>query len=187
MPAAVLIPLATAGAGLYGSYMEAEAQSAASKKQTELGQAQLTEQEREFGIATGMQQEQEAVRRQAYQSAIDKSKTTGGQFLTAAETASPELAGLKKNIISGAAESLQQTGGQLRNELYSQGVRGGQAATLLKEGLGDISVREQRDINQLMGSEAQQRESEKRAYLAELAKTQAAGVGGDIPAWRINV
>ncbi len=169
-----------------GTYFGAKAQADAARDQAKINQEtsreQIKEQGREFDVTSKFQQETEEARKKAYNEAITRA---GGQmqegesaFLDAADTASPELAGIKADILKGNAESINQANAQLEADLAQSGVRGGQAATQLRHNAAQMSEQAQRDINQLIGSEAMQREAEKRAYLAAKAK---AGQAGTLP------
>jgi len=166
-----------AGANISAAQTQAEAAQKVAAEQKTMQMEQLREQGREFDIGSKFQMETQAARQKAYENALAAGGGTEQQFLSASETASPELAQLKSDILAGKSEALGQAGQQMQSSMAQEGVRGGQAATQLRRGVGEMGTQAQRDINQLIGTEGMQRESEKRAYLAALARTLKTGGG----------
>ena len=168
---AAAIPAAASGVmGMASSAMGAYGQEKAADEKRKgdlmMNRENLAENARQFNETT-------ANRKMAYENALKQGgeQMSAGEsgFMSEANTASPELAQMKKDILSGESESLNKAGNEMNANLSAQGVRGGQAATQLKGGLGEMGVYATRDINQMIGSEGMQREAEKRAYLAAKA------------------
>lgn len=107
-------------------------------------------------------------RKQAYDAIVARGgadMATGEKaFIEEAGQAPAELDQLKQDILSGQAETMQTGSNQMQADLAASGMRGGQAATALKRGTGNIATAAQRDVNQLVGGEAMQRAAERRAY-----------------------
>lgn len=182
--------VATASGGLMGgagSIMGANASAKAAEEQAKLGlqgmREQIAEQGREFDITSGFEKENEAARIAAYQNSLkaggaDLAKY-GGEADTAFNTENPELSTMESDIASGNAKQLQQGASQMAANLATQGVRGGQAATLLNRGTGEQAIAAQKDVNQMKYSDAATRAAELRAYKAALAQRgQAASLQG---------
>jgi len=130
----------------------------------------LQQQGQQFG------QEEAKARRAAYEKMLGTGvgqMGAGEQAISQLGIAAPkELQQMKQDILSGSAESLQQGVGQLQAGLAQQGIRGGQAATQLRRGIGEMGIGAQKDINQLLGNEAMQRQAQLMAY------QQAKALGG---------
>ena len=158
----VLAGIGSALGGYFGGEAQAGAAREAAERSERLGMAQLEEQKR-----------QAKLREEAYKQALEKAggMAAGGEemFLSEAGKSPAELEAMRQNILSGEAEALQAGAGQLQAGLAQQGVRGGQAATQLKRGIGEMATTAQRDITGLMGQEAMQRAAEKRAYAQQKA------------------
>lgn len=118
--------------------------------------------------ARAEERERYEARKQAYNAIIKRggSDMAKGEkaFIQEAEQAPLELDQLKQDILSGQAETMQAGSNQMQADLAASGMRGGQAATALKRGTGNIATAAQRDVNQLIGGEAMQRAAERRAY-----------------------
>ena len=163
----------------------ANAQANALENQAQLGlqgtKEQIKESGREFDTTNTFQQATEAARQKAYAEAIAKGSSEMGEgenaLTTEANTANPELEQQEKDIASGNAKQLQQGASQMGANLATQGVRGGQAATLLNRGTGEQSIEAQKNINQLKYQDAATRAAELRAYqAAKAARGQTATV-----------
>lgn len=169
------------GASIFGANATssaAEMQAKSAKEQALYGlqgtREQIAEQGRQFNVNTSVNTALSGARQKAYEDAIKRGEVQMGQgekgFMSSVDTASPELGQLKQDILSGRSEAINTAGREMQSKLAQGGVRGGQAATLLNRGVGQMGIESQRDINQLMGTEAMQREAEKRAYLAAKAQ-----------------
>jgi len=153
---------AGAGLSLAGSIFGANAQADALRKQNELEQ-----QNNQFN------QEQQKARQAAYQNMLKQ----GGQNAAAGESgfmgsvnqAPSSLEQAKKDILSGNARSLQQGSGQMQANLAAEGVRGGQAATLLNRGTGSMATGAQESLTQQQLSDEQRRQDALLAYKAAQA------------------
>jgi hypothetical protein len=86
------------------------------------------------------------------------------QFLTEANTALPELVQAKQDIQEAATEQQQAANQAMQAQLAQQGVRGGQAATLLNRGTGQLGREALRDINTLGYQEAAGRQGARLDY-----------------------
>lgn len=89
------------------------------------------------------------------------------QFMAEANTALPELAQQKADIQQQTTEQQQEANKQLQSQLAQQGVRGGQAATLLGRNTGQLARESLRDENQLGFQEAQNRQNARLGYTAQ--------------------
>jgi len=83
--------------------------------------------------------------------------------------APPELQTLKEDILSGQSEQLQTGTRALEAQLAQEGVRGGQAATQLRRGTGEMTEDATRDINRIMAQEAIGRQQSETGYRSQLA------------------
>lgn len=83
--------------------------------------------------------------------------------------APPELQTLKQDILSGQSEQLQAGSRELESQLAQAGVRGGQAATQLRRGTGEMTQDATRDINRIMAQEAIGRQQSETGYRSQLA------------------
>lgn len=103
---------------------------------------------------------------------------TGGEagFNAAVGEQLPELEQAAQDILKQGAQGLQQGAGQLGAELEKGGIRGGQAATQLRRGIGSMAEDTQMDINRLKYEDAAKRAAEKRAYEASKASQGRAGL-----------
>lgn len=169
---------AVAAANATGNAMENQA-----KLQLEGSKLGIAEQGREFDTTNTFTQATEAARQKAYAEAIAKGGAQMGEgetsFMNEANTANPEIAQQEADIKSGNAQELQQGSAKMAANLATQGVRGGQAATLLNRGVGMQAIEAQKNINQLKYTDAATRAAELRAYQASKA---ARGQTATIPA-----
>ena len=119
-------------------------------------------------VNAALARENAEARRRAYEEIVGRGQYQLGQgesaFEQEAAAAPEELTMLKEDILAGNTESLQQGKEELATALAQQGVRGGQAATQLRRGVGEMATGAQRDINQLMGQEAMDRQAQRLAY-----------------------
>jgi hypothetical protein len=175
-------------AGIGSSLIGASSAGKSSAADRDLSYAQLAEQKREFdkqieiqGKELGLtrdqieaQKAQFAARQKAYGGAIGAGRQMAGAgekaFTREANTALPELAQLKADIQNQTAAGLQEASGQMGAELAKQGVRGGQAATQMARGVGQMGITANQNINQLIADEARQRQAQRMAF--QSAKAQ---------------
>ena len=141
-------------------------------------QTQVTEQGREANMANQLAEAQ----KQAYQTAAG---TGAGQLSSAtgaitgeANAVNPELGEMSSDIANRNAQELQQGAGQMSANLATQGVRGGQAATLLNRGTGQQAITAQQNIDQMKYQDATQKQAALMAYQAAIGQGgQRAQVG----------
>jgi len=168
----------------------AEAERYAAELEQQQRQRELIEGGRQFNKSYGLRSDIERTAlsdREARQLALQKAYydtiAKGGQLAAEGEgglmaslnTPSTTLANVEKDILSGQSEAMQNATGQIGANLAQQGVRGGQAATQLRRGVGHISKDALSEITQLKHQDEMRREAAKRAYLASKAQmgTQA--------------
>lgn len=115
--------------------------------------------------------------RQAYdemmKNAQGQFQTGENQFLQEANQAPPEFQAAQDALKNKTAEGY----GQLKTGLAQQGVRGGQAATQLRRGAGDL----QQQLDQMAFQEAQGRQQAKLGYFGNKAQTGQRGTLGNQP------
>jgi hypothetical protein len=92
------------------------------------------------------------------------------------ESELPELGVLRDSILQGATKEQEMARNAMRANLAQSGVRGGQAATLLNRGTGELNQELIKDLNQLSYDEALNRRQTRSNYLGNKASTGAAGV-----------
>uniref|UniRef100_A0A6M3IZ67 Uncharacterized protein n=1 Tax=viral metagenome TaxID=1070528 RepID=A0A6M3IZ67_9ZZZZ len=147
--------------GASGAAKAAKEQAAASRYSTDV-QAGLQREQ------TQLQREQEAARLKAYQNMLDRAgdiSASGEAALYETASKSPEeLQQMKQDLLSGTSEELGMLRGEMGAGLAQQGIRGGQAATQMRRGLGEYTTSATRDINQLMAEDAQRRQAALLAY-----------------------
>ncbi len=169
--------LGSAAIGATGSIMGGKAQAKSSeeaaKQSLQATREQIAENARQFGITSKFAQDTQAARQKAYEEAISRGAGQMGEgeagFMADVNTANPELAQQQADILSGNAKGLQQASGQMSANLASQGIRGGQAGTLLGRATGEMGTAAQKDINAMRYTDAATRAAEKRAYEAAKA------------------
>lgn len=83
-----------------------------------------------------------------------------------------EILQLKKDIETGNAKTLSQGRNELAASLATQGVRGGQAATQMRRGIGEQTEAATENVNQLMGSTANQSKAYQQALLNQQLQSQ---------------
>ena len=159
--------LGTAGEA-YAAREQAKAAEAASKYgadiQEKIAARELAAQQQ----LTGLQLESQNILADAYRQAYQRAQQQYGT----GETGLPELYAeapeeleiLREQALTGQAEELQQGVGQLQSALAQQGVRGGQAATQLRRGIGEMTEAASENIQNLIAREALQRAGEERQY-----------------------
>jgi hypothetical protein len=109
--------------------------------------------------------------------AYDAAQARGGQQQQAGEasflneTGAPlaELGQAKQDVLSGGAEGLNQASGQMAANLATGGVRGGQAATQMRRGIGQMGTDTQRQINEMAVNDAQSRRQMRGGFFGQKA------------------
>jgi len=97
-------------------------------------------------------------------------------FLQESGSTSPEVELRKQEILSGQAEDLANYNQQLQSSLAQQGLRGGQAATQLRRGIGEQAQTASRNINELLAQDAMQRKAQRMAYQQQKAQIGQQGL-----------
>ena len=122
---------------------------------------------------SGMNQanaEQEAYkrRRRAYDEIMKKANEyqTSGEtaFNNVVNTQNPYLGVMQRQINDNTNKDLNMGRNQLNLALAQQGLRGGQAATQLNRGIGNMTTQANQDLNNMMYDEEQQRRNLQAAY-----------------------
>lgn len=112
--------------------------------------------------------EQMNAKRKEAKNYMEGNQQTGEkQFMTEANQALPEIGQVKQDIRQGATEQQQEARNQMMQQLAAQGVRGGQASTLLNRGTGQIARESLRDENTLGMQEALGRQQARLGYTAQ--------------------
>lgn len=83
-----------------------------------------------------------------------------------------EIETLRNDILSGNARQLSQGRNELAAALSASGVRGGQAATQMRRGIGEQTQSATENINQLMSNQANQSKAYQQALLASMLGSQ---------------
>jgi hypothetical protein len=91
------------------------------------------------------------------------------QFLSSIDSGMPEIEQMRKDIASQSTDAQRQNRLQTTLALKNEGVRGGQAATLLNRSSGDISQKLGMDVNKLAYEDAARRNNAKSAYYGNKA------------------
>lgn len=141
-----------------------------------LSREELEAQKSQFGQQFGEAQRISALREQAYSDMLGagKSQMAGGEEQFMAETAPgipSELADVQKDIAAGTTEGIQRGTSEMQAAMAQQGVRGGQAATQLRRGIGEMRTKGMMDINQLSYDAANRKRAAREAYLSSKALT----------------
>lgn len=89
------------------------------------------------------------------------------QFFGEANKPLQEIEQVAQDIGQAGTEQQQEYAKQMASNLASQGVRGGQASTLLGRGAGQLSREALRDVNQLRAQEAMGRQEARLGYTAK--------------------
>jgi len=150
-------------------------------KQADMARQQAEQQQQMFQQQMGLQSA-ELARQQALdkarQAAYQQSLTAGQQASQAGEAgfmgANVPLTGLeqaKKDILSGSARGLGQASEQMQAQMAAGGVRGGQLATQLRRGIGEMGTQTQEQLNRVGLEDEQRRQQQMLAFQA--AKAQA--------------
>jgi len=155
----------TAGTNVLGGILGA---TGAAKAQKHVAQAQIKQRQREL-----------EARQKSYQEMLNRARgfQAGGEqeFMETLSAAPEELGALERDIAAGGTEAMEAARGQIQAGLAQQGVRGGQAATQLRRGVGELGIGAQRDITKLKAEDALRRKAQQAAY--QQAKTLAGQQG----------
>lgn len=159
----------------YGSKKSAESSAAASRYGADIQNKIALRNLQAEQALTPLQVQEQANLANAYRSAYQKTGTgyqKGEQSLASRFEQTPEaLNVLEQQALTGQAEELQQGMGQLNTGLAQAGVRGGQAATQMRHGIGEMTQGAVENIQGLKANEAISRANQQREY--EMAKQQA--------------
>lgn len=181
---AAAIPTAlSVGSELMGAYGKEKSEEAASQRRLREQGRQIESTEKMFGQNLEFQKSKEEADRKAYEAALGRGLEQYGEgeraLTESFTTPSKTLSQLEQDIASGNTEALQAGSRQLQSDLAAQGVRGGQAATLLKRGTGEQVAEAQEQLNELKYKDEAQRLADQRAYLMNKARAgQAASLAG---------
>ena len=122
------------------------------------------------GGLMGSNAEEEAYKRRkaAYDSMIKRANEaqTAGEtsFYNNVNTQNPYLNVIGQDLKNNTNDILNSGRNQLNASLAQQGVRGGQAATQLARGIGNMTTQANQNLNQMMYSDINQRNNLKAAY-----------------------
>lgn len=114
-------------------------------------------------------------RKKIYEDMLKKAGLTQqqGESALSGLTSTPlaELGTMKQDVLNQTNDVLNSGSRSLQANLAQAGLRGGQAATQLARGVGNMTTSANQNINQLTYDEAQKRKANQTAY--EMAKAQA--------------
>ena len=166
--------VAAAAATAYSAYQQSKAQEENSRYpanlQSENARRQLNADKYVTGIELKNQESLGNAYRQAYQGAKSQYETTENDLSNLYSKSPEELEVLKQQIITGQAKELQQGTSQMQSALSSAGVRGTQAATQMRRGIGEMTQGATENINNLISQEAINRKASQAEYLGEKQK-----------------
>lgn len=94
-----------------------------------------------------------------------------GAFTEANSAPPPELTAYQDAIRQGATREQEQAQNTFKNQLSQQGVRGGQAATLLNRATGEFNQGLSKDVNQVALDAALERQRNKSNFYGNKAAT----------------
>ena len=122
------------------------------------------------GLNQGAAAEEEAYKRRkrAYDNLIKRADTTqqeGQQaFYDVVNNPNPYLAVMQRNLNDNTNRDINLYRNQLNTALAQQGIRGGQAATQMARGLGNVTTQANQDLNTMMYNDQQQNRNLQAAY-----------------------
>ena len=93
------------------------------------------------------------------------------QFMDETSKALPEVSALQESVRRNALPEQQEAMNQFRTTLNQNGVRGGQAATLLNRATGQLNRGLSQDVNQIALDEASKRQAARTGFLTNKAGT----------------
>lgn len=146
--------------GGVGSIMSAQSQADTAKSKMEREEQMQRDQmaqSKEMFNATGNAQAS------AYQDALGNLKS-GEAGIQAAQGENPFLADVTSDIATRNAKELQQGTAQMGTNLAEQGVRGGQGATLLNRGSGEMATNAMNNVTNLKFQDAATKQAQLNAY-----------------------
>lgn len=132
------------------------------------------------GLASGImgsnaEEEVYKRRKRAYDNLIKRADATqqeGQQaFYDVVNNPNPYLAVMQRNLNDNTNRDINLYRNQLNTALAQQGIRGGQAATQMARGLGNVTTQANQDLNTMMYNDQNQNRNLKMAY--EQAKALA--------------
>jgi hypothetical protein len=154
----------------YGSKKAAESSAGASKYgadvSNQVAARQLKADQASTAYQSAQSQQLSDAYRQAYQNQASNYSTGESNLANLYSKSPEELETLKNQALTGQAEELQQGTGQLNAALAQQGVRGGQAATQMRRGIGEMTKNASENIQNIIANEAINRAKEQRQYSA---------------------
>lgn len=153
-----------AKAAEYAARQQAEASGYSADVQNKISARELAAQQALTGYTSAQQQQLADAYRSAYQGTSADYKTGESNLAELFAKSPEELETLKKQALRGESEGLQEGTSALNAALAQQGVRGGQAATQLRRGIGETTTGATENIQNLMANEAINRAAEKRQY-----------------------
>lgn len=107
-------------------------------------------------------------RRRAYDSLIkkaDQTQQTGEQaFYDVVNNPNPYLAIMQRNLNDNTNRDINLYRNQLNTALAQQGIRGGQAATQMARGLGNVTTQANQDLNTMLYNDQQNNRNLQAAY-----------------------
>lgn len=165
------------GAGVSG-FAQAYAADRAAKRQAEaakygsdvsnqIAQRNLEAEQQLTGYTTEQQKQLTDAYRQAYQQALGQYASGENKLNTMFETSPEELKTLEEQALTGQSKELQQGKSALQAGLAQAGVRGGQAATQLNRGIGEMTQNATQNIQGLIANEAINRANQQRQYTGQ--------------------
>ena len=183
MAAAAGAAVGSIGSSLLGAYGQEKATDEARKANLQLTGEQIASTEKMFGQNLGFEQQQDTANRAAYEAALSRGQGQMGageqSLISEANTPSAMLGQETQDIRAKTAQQLQQGQSQMGANLAAQGVRGGQAATLMNRGAGEMATTAQQGINQMKYEDEASRQADLRAYMAQKARAgQTATLAG---------
>lgn len=119
-------------------------------------------------------------RKKVYENMLKRAGTAQqqGEGALSSLTSQPlaELGTMKQDMLNQTNDVLNSGSRSLQASLAQSGLRGGQAATQLSRGIGDMTTSANQNVNQLVYDEAQKRKANQMAY--EMAKANAGTQAG---------
>lgn len=150
----------------YAAKKQSESSKYGANIQNEIAKRDLAAQQALTGYQITSQEQLADALRSSYGN-VQSQYGTGESNLSNLYAQTPEeLETLKQQALTGQAKELQQGTSQLQSALASAGVRGTQAATQMRRGIGEMTESANQNIDKLIANEAMQRAQEQRQYTA---------------------
>jgi hypothetical protein len=142
----------------------------------QLERDQMAQQGSQFGQTLADKQQMDAARRQAFQNSLSAGgqQMAGGEAQLMEETQaglSPELQQMQSDIQAGTTQDIARGTGEMQANLAQQGVRGGQAATQLRRGVGEMRAAGMEGTNRMAFEDASNKKAIRTAYMQNKALT----------------